>query len=421
MNVVRKIIDVMERQYDEEYEEYIRQARRAKRRQELRRKRRRQAMIRRAVFFGVLLALIVAVLVFVFVKVKKSKESEQDAAPGVGQEVMSPADTENQGQMEAEPAESANTAIGNGNQESADSETSGPESGADDQNPPEDGADGQGGEDNGSETYTYEATDSTLQLGSEFVSTNAVFVDADNDRILAQKDAMTRNNPASMTKVLTLLVAVEHIDNLDDSFTITIDITDYSYKNDCSVAGFDVDETVTVRDLLYGTILPSGADAALGLAAYVSGSQEAFMELMNEKLKELGLADTAHFTNCVGIYDENHYCTVYDLAVIMNAAIENETCREVLSAHTYNTSATEQHPEGILLSNWFLRRIEDKDTGGEVVCGKTGFVNQSGNCAVSYGVDQSGRNYICVTAGAYSGWRCIYDHVDLYKRFSEIT
>ena len=85
---------------------------------------------------------------------------------------------------------------------------------------------------------------------------------------------------------------------------------------------------------------------------------------MNQKLEELGLSDTAHFTNCVGLYDENHYCTLYDMAEILGAAIDNELCREVLSAHTYTTSATEQHPEGLLISNWFLRRIEDKDTHG---------------------------------------------------------
>ena len=170
---------------------------------------------------------------------------------------------------------------------------------------------------------------------------------------------------------------------------------------------------------MYGTILPSGADAALGLAYYIAGSEEAFVELMNEKLEALGLSDSAHFTNCIGLYDENHYCTIYDMAMMMEAAMDNELCREVMSAHTYTTSSTAVHPDGITISNWFLRRIEDKDTGGEVVCGKTGYVVQSGNCAVSYGVDASGNNYICATADSTSGWRCIYDHVALYKEFAE--
>ena len=105
------------------------------------------------------------------------------------------------------------------------------------------------------------------------------------------------------------------------------------------------------------------------------------------------------------------------MAMIMEAAMNNSLCREVMSAHTYTTSVTEQHPEGITISNWFLRRIEDKDSGGEVVCAKTGYVIQSGNCAVSYAQDAEGEGYICVTADATSGWRCIYDHVAIYKQF----
>lgn len=171
-------------------------------------------------------------------------------------------------------------------------------------------------------------------------------------------------NPASMTKILTVLVAAEHLTeaDLDQTATITIDITDYSYVNDCSITGYVVDETVTVRDLFYGTILPSGADSAVALAVYVAGSHEAFVNLMNEKLAQLGLAGSSHFTNCVGLYDENHYTTAYDMAVMLKAAADNAFCREVMSAHTYTTSPTEQHPDGLKVSNLFLRRIEDRDT-----------------------------------------------------------
>ncbi len=269
-------------------------------------------------------------------------------------------------------------------------------------------------------TYSAKATADTLEAGEEIVSKNVIFIDLKDNRILEQKRANAIIDPASMTKILTVLVAAEHIreEDLDDTFTITIDITDYSYSNDCSSVGFAEFETVTVRDLFYGTILPSGADAAVGLATYVAGSHEAFVDMMNEKLKELGLSETAHVTNCVGLYDEEHYCTVYDMAMILEAAIDNELCREVLSAHTYTTSETRQHPEGIEISNWFLRRIEDKDTGGEIICAKTGYVMQSGNCAASYGTDNRGREYICVTVNATSAWRCIYDHVALYSQFA---
>jgi D-alanyl-D-alanine carboxypeptidase (penicillin-binding protein 5/6) len=261
------------------------------------------------------------------------------------------------------------------------------------------------------------ADSETLGLGDDVVSENGIVIDVDNEKILAQKGANERISPASMTKILTVLVAAEHISDLNDTFEITYEIENYSYVNDCSNVGFSVGEKVTIEDLFYGTILPSGADAALGLATYVAGSQETFVELMNEKLEELGISKTTHFTNCVGLYDDNHYSTVYDMAVILKAAYDNSFCREVLSAHTYTTSATEEHPDGITISNWFLRRIEDKDTNGEVLCAKTGFVVQSGNCAASLSIGDNGKVYICVTAHSTSSWKCIYDHVALYQQY----
>ncbi len=271
------------------------------------------------------------------------------------------------------------------------------------------------------QTYVFTENDETKTIYSEeVISSHAVLINADTDTIAASKGAKERISPASMTKVLTVLVAAEQItkEQLDDTFTMTLEITDYAYVNDCSSVGFLDQEKVTVRDLFYGTVLPSGGDAAVGLATYIAGSHEAFVEMMNEKLDELGLADSAHMTNCVGLYDENHYCTVYDMAVIMRAAMENELCKEFLSAHTYTTAPTIEHPEGITISNWFLRRIEDKDTGGMVIGAKTGYVVQSKNCAVSYGTfGDDNIPYICVTAGSTSSWRCIYDHVEIYNRY----
>lgn len=267
--------------------------------------------------------------------------------------------------------------------------------------------------------YSAVKTAATVSLGDSISSTYAVLIDLTSDTILAERDAQAVINPASMTKVLTLLVAAEHLaDRLDETFTMTIDITDYCFVNDCSVVGLDIGETVTIRELLYGCILPSGADASLGLAICTAGSHEAFVELMNEKLEELGLSETAHFTNCVGLYDQNHHCTVYDMAMILKAAMDNPLCREILDTRSYETAPTEAHPEGQILSNWFLRRIEDKDTGDiDVIGGKTGYVVQSGNCATSCGEDPDGNRYICVTGNAGSGWQAIYDHVALYKTY----
>ncbi len=268
--------------------------------------------------------------------------------------------------------------------------------------------------------YRFEETEDTVSIATEeVISTHAILVDESTDQIIAAKGAGERIMPASMTKVLTILVAAEHIpeEKLDDTFEMTLEITDYAYVNDCSSVGFLDGEKVPVRDLFYGTAMHSGGDAALGLAFYVAGSQEAFVELMDEKLDELGIAGSTHFTNCVGIYDEAHYSTVYDMAVIMKAALQNDLCREVMSKHIYTTKPTKEHPEGIEISNWFLRKIEDKDTGGEVLCAKTGYIVQSKNCAVSYESAADKTPYICVTAGSTSNWRCIYDHVEIYNRY----
>lgn len=298
-----------------------------------------------------------------------------------------------------------------------------------------DGGGGSGGAEAGGEpgeslAGAFEAcsTAVTEGFGEEIVSQYGVLIDVASQTILAGKECHASINPASMTKILTVLTAADALGVmdgteavLDDFFTMTIDITDYSYVNDCSIVGFQVDEKIPVRDLFYGTVLPSGADAAVGLAIYTAGSQEAFVELMNRKLEILGLADSTHFTNCVGLYDDAHYSTVYDIAVILKEAADNPFCRQVLSAHTYNTALTEQHPEGILLSNWFLRRIEDRDTHGEVLCGKTGFVDQSGSCAASLSVDKAGKEYLCVTAGSSSSWQCIDDQHMLYEKYLPVS
>lgn len=266
------------------------------------------------------------------------------------------------------------------------------------------------------ETYRNE---NTADFPESVVSQYGILIDSDTGEVIAERGGDERIVPASMTKVMTVLVAAEHItpEQLDDKVKLTKEVADYSYVNDCSNTGFELDEPITVRDLFYGTIMPSGADSAVSLANYVAGSHEAFVELMNQKLEELGLSETSHFTNCVGLYDKEHYTTSRDMAVILKAATENEWCRQVLSQHIYTTEKTKQHPDGLRISNLFLRRIEDKETHSTVLCAKTGFVSQSGSCAASMAVDKNGKEYLLVTAGSTSSWRCIYDHVDIYTQF----
>ena len=282
------------------------------------------------------------------------------------------------------------------------------------------------GDDGGESAEDSESEEDTAAaLADNYIDSQYVIVvNADTGEIIAERNAFDQIIPASMTKVMTLLVAVEAMDDpeavLSDTFTMTQEICDESYLSGSSFVGYGVGDVATIEDLLYGTILPSGADAAMGLAEYTAGSQEAFVVLMNEKCEELGIAETTHFTNVVGLYDDGeNYSTPYDMCVILNAAIENDLCREVLSARTWTTQAIMNNPDGTTISNWFLRRAEDHIDDWEILCGKTGYVNESGNCAVSfYQSASTGTNYIACTALTYSSWRCIYDHAAIYNTYA---
>lgn len=401
-------------------QERLHQERRAKRIEKMKREKQRQAELRRRMklYAGIAagcLCLAAALITGLIAAHNHKANSEQDVV-SAGQETESGPDASANGSdMTGETASVRDAAA---------QETENPDAQTEAEGDPESAETAPSGDEgkNGMffPGYTAEITGDTPYISNEeVISSYAILLDLDTGEVIAQKDAKAVISPASMTKIMTLLVAAEHVTDLDDTFTMTLDITDYAYVNDCSTAGFLENEVVTVRDLMYGTILPSGGEAAAALAVYTAGSLDAFADMMNDKLEELGLSGSAHFTNCVGLYDENHHCSVYDMAMILKAAAENDLCREVLSAHTYTTSATEQHPEGIILSNWFLRRIEDKDTHGEVICAKTGFVNQSGNCGASYAISNSGKHYICVTGNAWSSWRCIYDQVAIYQEYTE--
>ena len=353
-----------------------------------------------------------------------TSDSSESGGPGESQaETLSAPDSSEAGETENPQAGEQSA---QGQSESGESER--PKKGRPDR--PEDAEEENGGDEQPEEPeppVVYEAvsTASTVGFADSIISEYGVVIDVGNSTILAQKNAKTRISPASMTKVLTLLTAADALGLsgedwasnpvLDDTFTITIEITDYSFSNDCSCAGFEVGEEVTVRDLFYGTILPSGADAAVGLACYVAGSHEAFVDLMNQKAESLGLSETSHFTNCVGLYDENLYSTVYDIAVILKTASDNPFCRDVLSARAYNTVPTEQHPSGIVITNSFLRKIDNMDINGKVLCAKTGYVSQAKSCAASLAADMYGNEFICVTATSSSTTQCLKDQAELYR------
>ena len=273
-------------------------------------------------------------------------------------------------------------------------------------------------EDPGEKTYTpASVTDATKTLDLELYSENALLIDLESNTVLVQKNADARIYPASMTKVMTVLVAAEHIENWDETFTMTQSIIDPLFLADASMAGFVHGEEVSMTELLYGAVLPSGAEATEALAIVTAGSEEAFAVLMNEKAQKLGLQDT-HFVDASGLHDENHYTTLSDMAIILQAALDNPHCREVLTSVNHTSPATAQNPSGVAMTNRFLYRIRPQQTGNvDIQAAKTGYTAQAMNCCVSYGIMENGRAAICVTAHAWTGDYCIADHLALYGTY----
>ena len=263
-----------------------------------------------------------------------------------------------------------------------------------------------------------QASEETKTLDLELYSSSAVLVDVQTGAVLAEKNMDEKIYPASMTKVMTLLVAAENLPDLDAAFTMTQAIIDPLYLAGASMAGYVNGETVTMRDLLYGAVVPSGAEATEALAQAVAGGEEAFVAMMNEKAAALGLTNT-YFMNTSGLHDENHYSTVREIALILQAAMENETCAEILSAENYRASETEQHPDGLAMTNKFLYRVHHEYAlgGAEITAAKTGYTAEAMNCCASAGKTPDGRSVICVTANAWTGEFCIEDHIALYTKY----
>ena len=260
-------------------------------------------------------------------------------------------------------------------------------------------------------------TADTVQLGDTVNAEYAVLLDVTDNRVVAAKGADTVAYPASVTKVLTLLVAAEHITDYTETYEMSYTFLNDLYLQQATVAGFSSGERVNMTDLLYGCILPSGADATIALANHLAGSEEAFAGMLNAKAAELGLKNT-HFVNSSGLHDRDHYTTALDMAMVLAAAMENETCRRVLSTYQYTTAATPQHPEGLLLtSTMFSRMYGDEPEGAVIVAGKTGYTAQAGTTMASYAQGDDGHDYIFVSMKGSDKWKATYDAINIYTAF----
>lgn len=226
----------------------------------------------------------------------------------------------------------------------------------------------------------------------------AVLIDADSGSIIGEKNSEEMIFPASMAKIMTVYTGIKSIKELDATVTMSYDYYDYLYERDASRAGFEPGEEAVIRDLLYGALLPSGAECCMQLAMEAAGSEENFAEKMNQNGADMGLTRT-HFTNCTGLHDDQQYSTVKDIGILLSKAAENKTFYEVLTTRSYSVGATNVHPEGFTFESSMFKQLERTSvTGGEILGGKTGYTDEAGFCLASM-AKIAGRNYILVTAG----------------------
>ena len=227
--------------------------------------------------------------------------------------------------------------------------------------------------------------------------------------------------PASMTKIMTTIVAIENLKDLNQEITITNDMVADLYAQDAMQAGFQPNETVKAIDLLYGVMLPSGAECCVALADTVAGSVSDFVTLMNEKAEKLGMTGT-HFSDITGLHREDHYSTAKDIALVLRYALKNDTFREIIESPYHSTSGTNIHPDGITFYSTMFKNLSDTSViDGEIKGGKTGYTNAAGHCLASF-AEIDGVEYILVTAGAPgTGNPHIDDAVKLYNRLGEAS
>lgn len=243
------------------------------------------------------------------------------------------------------------------------------------------------------------AIDDAFDLGKNLYSTNYIFLDADTGQVLSAKKQDEQISIASLTKMMTVLLAIENSSSLNQTVTITNEMIDGLYEEQASVAGYVNGDTATVLDLCYAAAIPSAADAANALAIQIGGSFENFYQMMNDKATQLGMDHTV-FKSAHGLDREGQYSTVEDVSKLLRYALQNPTFKEIFSTKEHTTQATTYYPFGIPLASTIWAYA---DTYGYNLAnlsgGKTGYTLQAGRC-IAYWATVNDMNIIAVTAGA---------------------
>jgi len=236
----------------------------------------------------------------------------------------------------------------------------------------------------------------------------AVLYDATTNEILFDKNGSTQMYPASTTKLMTALLAAERL-NMSDTITFNSTAVN-NLESGAVTAGMKTGDTMTVNDAMYAMMLRSACEVANGIAEKISGSQNAFADLMNQRAKELGCTNT-HFENASGL-NGNHYTTARDMALITKAALNNATVRKVLLTKTYTLPATSSRGQLTCTnSNRLLQGGADYYEG--IIGGKTGYTSKAGSCLAS-GIERNGHQLIAVVFKSnttqYTDTKALYDY-----------
>ena len=254
-------------------------------------------------------------------------------------------------------------------------------------------------------SYTLAVTlaEKTNELEKNLSSEAVLLMEASTGKVVYEKNGYEKKYPASTTKIMTAILAIEHC-NLNETATAS-EFAINSVPSGYSTANIQIGETLSVKDLLYALMLQSANESAVILAEHVSGSQEAFANLMNEKAKELGCKNT-HFINPNGIHNENHYTTAYDLALITQYAMKNQTFRDIVKTTSFTLPATTSYPsESRTYANtnnliiYDARNRPDNYYYKYATGVKTGYTSAAKNCLVA-SAEKNGIEYISVVLGA---------------------
>ncbi len=224
----------------------------------------------------------------------------------------------------------------------------------------------------------------------------AILFDVNNHEVLYAKNAHEKLHPASLTKVMTALVALKY-GSIDQVMTATSAVT--ITETGATLSGVKPGDTMTLNQALYALLLQSGNDVAMMIAENVGGSVDHFVELMNQEAQELGATNT-HFMNPHGLTQEEHYTTAYDLYLIFNEALKYEKFNEIIQASSYETTYSDSAGTVKTLraqtSNLFLRGNYKAPDNITVIGGKTGTTNAARSCLMLLSRDAGGSPYISV-------------------------